>query len=67
VRRPGLQELLSDVADGLVDIVVVHRLDRLSPQSAMTRRNQHKQAIADKKTNWRTSWFFNLVELASIQ
>jgi len=52
VRRPGLQELLSDVADGLVDIVVVHRLDRLSPQSAMTRRNPHKQAIADKKTNW---------------
>ena len=30
IRRPGLQELLSDVADGLVDIVVVHRLDRLS-------------------------------------
>jgi DNA invertase Pin-like site-specific DNA recombinase len=29
-RRPGLQELLSDVVDGLVDIVVVHRLDRLS-------------------------------------
>jgi len=30
IRRPGLQELLSDMADGLVDIVVVHRLDRLS-------------------------------------
>ena len=30
IRRPGLQELLSDVADGLVDIVVVHRLDRLT-------------------------------------
>ena len=67
IRRPGLQELLSDVADGLVDIVVVHRLDRLSPQSAMTRRNPHKHAIADKKTNWRTSWFFNLVELAGIE
>lgn len=30
ICRPGLQELLSDVADGLVDIVVAHRLDRLS-------------------------------------
>lgn len=30
IRRPGLQELLLDVADGFVDIVVVHRLDRLS-------------------------------------
>lgn len=30
MHRPALQELLSDVADGLVDIVVVHRLDRLS-------------------------------------
>jgi len=30
MRRPGLRLLLSDVAAGLVDIVVVHRLDRLS-------------------------------------
>jgi DNA invertase Pin-like site-specific DNA recombinase len=29
-RRPALQDLLQDVADGLVDMVVVHRLDRLS-------------------------------------
>lgn len=28
-RRPGLQELIADIKSGKVDIVVVHRLDRL--------------------------------------
>lgn len=30
MRRPGLQSLLSDICSGLFDIVVVHRLDRLT-------------------------------------
>lgn len=30
VNRPGLQRLLSDIADGLVDALVVYQLDRIS-------------------------------------
>jgi len=30
LERPGLQKLLADVCDGRIDVVVVHRLDRLT-------------------------------------
>lgn len=30
LERPGLQQLLSDIKDGLVDVVVVYKIDRLS-------------------------------------
>jgi len=30
LERPGLQRLLSDIEDGLVDVVVVYKIDRLS-------------------------------------
>ena len=29
-RRPGLQQLLSDIESNLIDVVLVYRLDRLS-------------------------------------
>jgi len=29
VDRPGLQRLLEDIEDGLVDVVVVYKIDRL--------------------------------------
>ena len=30
LERPGLQQLLTDIEDGLVDVVVVYKIDRLS-------------------------------------
>jgi len=30
LERPGLQQLMTDIEDGLVDVVVVHKIDRLS-------------------------------------
>jgi site-specific DNA recombinase len=30
LERPGLQRLLEDIEDGLVDVVVVYKIDRLS-------------------------------------
>ncbi len=30
LERPGLQRLLDDIEDGLVDVVVVYKIDRLS-------------------------------------
>jgi DNA invertase Pin-like site-specific DNA recombinase len=30
LERPGLQQLLADIEDGLVDVVVVYKIDRLS-------------------------------------
>ena len=30
LERPGLKRLLSDIEDGLVDVVVVYKIDRLS-------------------------------------
>ena len=31
LERPGLKRLLEDIEDGLVDVVVVYKIDRLSP------------------------------------
>jgi DNA invertase Pin-like site-specific DNA recombinase len=41
LRRPGLQLLLEDVRLGLIDVVVVHRLDRLTRHlgDVLTQRN----------------------------
>ncbi|WP_367114035.1 recombinase family protein [Roseicyclus sp.] len=30
LERPALQQLLTDIEDGLVDVVVVYKIDRLS-------------------------------------
>ena len=30
LERPGLKRLLEDIEDGLVDVVVVYKIDRLS-------------------------------------
>ena len=30
LERPGLKRLLADIEDGLVDVVVVYKIDRLS-------------------------------------
>ena len=30
MERPGLKQLLADIEDGLVDVVVVYKIDRLS-------------------------------------
>lgn len=30
LERPGLKQLLADIEDGLVDVVVVYKIDRLS-------------------------------------
>ncbi len=30
LERPGLQQLLADIEEGLVDVVVVYKIDRLS-------------------------------------
>jgi DNA invertase Pin-like site-specific DNA recombinase len=32
--RPGLQRLLEDIEEGLVDVVVVYKIDRLIPAPA---------------------------------
>jgi site-specific DNA recombinase len=50
LRRPGIQMLLDDVQAGLVDVVVVHRLDRLTRhagdmQSLMSVFEQHGVAL----------------------
>ena len=50
LRRPAMQALLRDVQAGLVDIVVVHRLDRLSRhlgdlQTLMSIFEQHGVAL----------------------
>ena len=50
LRRPGIQMLLDDVQSGLVDVVVVHRLDRLTRhvgdmQTLMSVFEQHGVAL----------------------
>jgi DNA invertase Pin-like site-specific DNA recombinase len=30
LERPGLKQLFADIEDGLIDVVVVHKIDRLS-------------------------------------
>lgn len=50
LRRPAMQSLLKDVRAGLIDIVVVHRLDRLSRhlgdlQTLMSIFEQHGVAL----------------------
>lgn len=30
LERPGLKRLLEDIEDGLIDVVVVYKIDRLS-------------------------------------
>ncbi|NBP39952.1 MAG: recombinase family protein [Betaproteobacteria bacterium] len=51
LKRPGLQKLLEDVRHGLIDVVVVHRFDRLTRhvgdlQTLLTLFEQHGVAVA---------------------
>jgi site-specific DNA recombinase len=60
MRRPGLQSLLSDICSGLVDIVVVHRLDRLTRhlgdlQTLMTQFEQHGVSLVSVTQSMNTS------------
>ncbi len=42
MERPGLQQLLVDVAAGKVDIIVVYKIDRLTPDRSRTSRGSMK-------------------------
>ena len=37
LERPGLKRLMQDVEDGLVDVIVVYKIDRLTRRSTCTR------------------------------
>ena len=45
LERPGLQRLLADIDAGLVDQIVVYKVDRLtrSPSCAKTRPSRHRR------------------------
>ena len=51
LQRPGLQSLITDIKYGLIDVVVVHRLDRLTRslsdfQTLISKFNAHHVPLA---------------------
>ena len=41
MERPGLKQLMADVGSGLIDIIIVYKVDRLTRSLALQQRRDH--------------------------
>ena len=54
LERPGLKRLLEDIEDGLVDVVVVYKIDRLSRSLAEPSLSRWRSMDAPLSSCWQS-------------